>query len=90
MDFDWDDTKNTLNISKHGLSFYKAQQAFFDEDRVILLDTLHSSEEKRYFCVGKTTDNGIATVRFTIRSGHIRIFGAGYWRKGKKIYEKHN
>jgi uncharacterized DUF497 family protein len=90
MDFDWDDTKNTLNISKHGLSFYEAQQAFFDEDRVILLDTLHSSEEKRYFCVGNTTDGGIATVRFTIRNGHIRIIGAGYWRKGKKIYEQHN
>jgi hypothetical protein len=27
-------------------------------------------------------------VRFTYRKGIIRISGAGYWRKGKKIYEK--
>jgi hypothetical protein len=28
------------------------------------------------------------TARFTLRK--IRIFGAGYWRKGKAIYEKAN
>ena len=30
------------------------------------------------------------TVRFTWRDGRIRIFGAGYWRKGKKIYAQQN
>lgn len=30
------------------------------------------------------------TVRFTYRGGVIRIFGAGYWRKGKQIYEREN
>lgn len=88
MDFEWNDSKNTENIAKHDLSFYKAQEAFFDENRVILLDNKHSSVERRYFCIGKTTDGGIATVRFTIRNSHIRIIGAGYWRKGKKIYEQ--
>ncbi len=90
MDFEWNDGKNAENMSKHGLSFYKAQEAFFDENRVILLDKGHSSIEKRYFCIGKIGNGGITTVRFTIRSGHIRIIGAGYWRKGKKIYEQHN
>ena len=90
MGFEWDESKNAENILKHGLSFYEAQDAFFDENRVILLDGKHSSDETRYFCIGKTADGGIATVRFTIRNDHIRIFGAGYWRKGKKIYEQHN
>jgi uncharacterized DUF497 family protein len=90
MDFEWNDSKNTVNISKHGLSFYVAQEAFFDENRVILIDKIHSSTEKRYFCIGKTSKGSIATVRFTKRNGHIRIIGAGYWRKGKKIYEQHN
>ncbi|HWZ65952.1 MAG TPA: BrnT family toxin [Patescibacteria group bacterium] len=90
MDFEWDDAKNSENIKKHGLSFYEAQEAFFDDGRVILLDTLHSSEEKRYFCIGRTASSGVATVRFTIRNDHIRIIGAGHWRKGKKIYEQHN
>jgi hypothetical protein len=33
---------------------------------------------------------GVMTVRFTDREGRIRIIGAGYWRKGKKIYDKEN
>jgi len=68
----------------------KPKKHFFDENRVILLDVRHSLKEKRYFCIGKTARGGIATVRFTIRNGHIRIIGAGYWRKGKKIYEQYN
>jgi hypothetical protein len=90
MDFEWNDDKNAENISKHELSFYEAQKAFFDENRVILIDKSHSLTEKRYFCIGKTGNSGVTTVRFTIRNSHIRIIGAGYWRKGKKIYEQHN
>ena len=33
---------------------------------------------------------GILTVRFTYRAGVIRIIVAGYWRKGKQIYEREN
>src|SRR6266568_3307133 len=32
----------------------------------------------------------ILTVRFTYREDVIRIHGAGYWRKGKRIYEREN
>ena len=90
MSFEWDSAKNTFNIAKHDLSFYEAQDAFFDKKRLILLDPNHSQKEKRYFCIGKTVSGGIATVRFTIRDSHIRIIGAGYWRKGKKLYDKNN
>ena len=33
---------------------------------------------------------GVLTVRFTYRDEIIRIFGAGYWRKGKTIYDREN
>lgn len=88
MNFEWDEDKNLANIAKHGLSFFEAQDAFFDVNRVILMDRKHSITEKRYFCIGKTVRGGIATVRFTLRNGRIRIFGAGYWRKGMKIYDE--
>ena len=58
-------------------------------DRVIALDTAHSSIEPRYFCFGRV-GAGILTVRFTYRAGVIRIIGAGYWRKGRQIYEREN
>jgi uncharacterized DUF497 family protein len=78
----------TKNVEKHGVSFYEAQEAFFDKQRLILEDIDHSSTEKRYFCIGKTSNGGIVTVRFTKRNGHSRVIGAGYWRKGKKLYDK--
>lgn len=57
--------------------------------RVIAEDLAHSEAEKRYFCFGEV-DGGILTVRFTYRDGAIRLFGVGYWRKGKAIYEREN
>lgn len=88
MDFEWDEEKNRANTIKHGVSFYEAQDAFFDINRVIAFDTKHSNnEEKRYFCYGKIKDK-ILTVRFTVRSNRIRIIGAGYWREGKTKYEQ--
>ena len=32
----------------------------------------------------------VLTVRFTHREDVIRIFGAGYWRKGRILYEQEN
>jgi len=91
QNFEWDEAKNLENQQKHSVSFYEAQFAFLDSKRVIAEDINHSQEEQRYYCFGLNEDrNGILTVRFTYRSGHIRIIGAGYWRKGKKIYEQAN
>ena len=87
--FEWDERKNANNLIKHGVSFYLAQYAFANSQRIILEDLEHSGEEKRFYCLGKTGD-GILTVRFIYRKNKIRIFGAGYWRKGKKIYEEKN
>jgi uncharacterized DUF497 family protein len=87
--FEWDDAKDRLNRAKHGVAFVHAQAAFFDQRRVIAEDLDHGGAEQRYFCFGKV-EGGIMTVRFTYRDGRIRIFGAGYWRKGKKIYEQQN
>ena len=42
-----------------------------------------------YFCFGKVDDE-VLTVRFTYRAGVIRIFGAGFWRQGRAIYEREN
>jgi hypothetical protein len=85
--FEWDPRKNEVNIAKHGISFFTAQQAFLDPKRIIAEDIEHSRSEKRYYCFGKI-DGAIMTVRFIYKDQTIRIFGAGYWRKGRKIYEK--
>ena len=87
LQVEWDENKNTINITKHGLSFNEAQHAFLDPQRIIAEDLKHSDAEKRYYCIGMV-NQAIITVRFTYRNNKVRIIGAGYWRKGKKLYEK--
>ena len=89
MKFEWDSEKGRDNELKHGVSFELARHAFADARRVIAEDLEHSASERRYYCFGKA-GAGVLTVRFTYRAGVIRIIGAGYWRKGKKIYEEQN
>jgi hypothetical protein len=87
---EWDPEKDLANQAKHGVSFLEAQLAFLDPRRVIARDVRHSSDsEERFFCFGRYGE-GILTVRFTYRGGIIRIYGAGYWTKGRKTYEQAN
>lgn len=87
--FEWDLDKDAENQRKHGVSFAQAQTAFLDSGRVIARDLEHSRTEPRFYCFGRVAD-GVLTVRFTYRANVIRIIGAGYWRKGRKLYEAHS
>jgi len=87
--FEWDPDKGKENQRKHGVPFANAQLAFVDPNRVIAEDFSRSVGEKRYYCFGRV-EGGVLTVRFTYRSVTIRILGAGYWRRGKAIYEREN
>jgi len=87
--FDWDPDKDVENQRKHGVSFARAQYAFADPKRVIAKDITHSQIEERFYCFGEV-DGGVLTVRFTYRASLIRIIGAGYWRKGRTIYDREN
>jgi uncharacterized protein len=89
VSFEWDSDKDAENQRKHRVDFGLAQQAFLDPKRVIARDLAHSGFEERFYCFG-TVGEGVLTVRFTFRNEVIRIIGAGYWRKGKRIYEQEN
>jgi hypothetical protein len=84
--FEWDPAKEAENQRKHGVSFREAQLVFLDPKRVIARDVAHSQVEPRFYCFGRL-GKGVLSVRFTYRDRVIRIIGAGYWRKGKKVYE---
>jgi uncharacterized DUF497 family protein len=87
--FEWDPDKDAENQRKHGVSFAEAQADFLDRARVIARGLEHSHTEPRFCCFGRVAD-GVITVRFTCRGNIIRIIGAGYWRRGKKLYEAHS
>lgn len=88
MMFEWDPVKDRINRAKHGISFEDACNAFLDPKRLIYRDVAHSTHEERFFCYGRL-GHKVCTVRFTVRDNAIRIFGAGFWREGAKIYETH-
>jgi len=82
--FEWAIRKDRENIKQHQVSFTEAQEAFFDPKRVIYEDIKHSTPtEARFFCIGLVHGKP-CTVRYTLRDGNIRIFGAGFWRKEQK------
>ena len=85
--FVWDVEREVANIEKHGVSFITASRAFKDPGRKVYIDSKHSEKEERCFCVGRV-EGRVVTVRFTYRAGKVRIFGAGYWRKGERYYEE--
>ena len=58
--------------------------------KVQRLITEGESEVPEFKATFGKVKGGVMTVRFTFREGRIRIIGAGYWRKGKKIYDKEN
>jgi uncharacterized protein len=87
--FEWDEDKDQEKQKKHNVSFSLAQHAFLDPHRIVVVDEEHRDEENRYYCTGRVGE-GIMTVRFTYRGSVIRIYGAGYWRKGRKTYEEQN
>ena len=87
--FEWNEEKDAENLKKHSVLFSVAQYAFADPLRVIAKDETHSQDEERFYCFGLVGD-GVLTVWFTYRNPVIGIIGAGYWRKGKVIYEREN
>ena len=69
--FEWDEGKNSANLAKHQVSFFKAQLAFADPHRVIARDLSHSKTEERFYCFGKLA-SGMNTVRVTYRDGSFK------------------
>ena len=85
--FIWDDKKDAENYLRHHIDFAAATKAFADPKRKVFADSRHSGKEERLFCIG-SVNNKVLTVRFTYRGSKIRIIGAGFWRKGRRHYEK--
>ena len=46
MDFEWDETKHSENVEKHGVGFAEASTVFGDPLEVTIFDPEHSAAEK--------------------------------------------
>jgi len=86
--FEWD-RGNTRKNEKHGVTQAEAEQVFVNEPLLLLPDEEHSHSELRFHALGKTNEERLLHVSFTLRGNgtRIRIISArAMHRKERSIY----
>lgn len=73
---EWDDNKAAINKKKHGIRFELAARIFLDDNRIDILDELHSDFEERWKVIGRVRD--ILAVIYTERGEKYRLISARY------------
>ena len=81
MDFEWDESKRTANLAKHGLDFLDGA-ALFDGRPVYTFPTIRSGE-RRFVTIGPLEDRLVAVV-WTDRATAIRLISLRRARDGEK------
>ena len=89
--FDWDDGNSRKSSNKHAVSQAEAESVFFNDPLTFVEDLRHSDRERRFNALGKTSQNRLLHVTFTLRGNGtmIRIISAcDMHRKERKFYEQ--
>jgi uncharacterized DUF497 family protein len=79
FDFEWNEEKAKLNITKHGVDFKDAAEVFSDPNRCSLVDERREYGEVRWIELGQV-DGVVLVVAWTPRDSSRRIISA---RKAK-------
>lgn len=62
MRFEWDDSKNQMNIQKHRISFEEAREIFDDPLHLSILDERFNYFEERWITIGQTRNHQIVVA----------------------------
>ena len=76
VEFEWDRGNQDKNWQRHKVTTKEAEEVFFDRNRRIAKDFLHSKKEDRYLLIGSTTQKRKLFIVFTQRDRKIRIISA--------------
>lgn len=76
MEFEPNDTKDAINLAKHGVSFAEAETVFDDPLYVDFYDPDHSDDEHRYVIIGRSQQNRLLIVSYTERGEALRLISA--------------
>lgn len=89
MTLQYDPSKNTRNLRKHGIPLDAGLDAINDPDVIVLPDEKHSEIEERFVAIGRC-GNQILFVSFMMRDGAERLISvrkaepneeAEYWKQ---------
>ena len=70
--FDWD-TGNARKNEKHDVTSAEAEQVFFNAPLLLLDDAKHSDQEPRFHALGKTDQERLLHIVFTLRDAGTKI-----------------
>ena len=88
--FDWDETNSAKNWERHRVTPEEAEDVFFQEPLVMQSDAKHSSREKRYRALGRTSRGRPLFIAFTVRRKLIRVISARDMnRRELEAYRRH-
>ncbi len=74
--FDWDKGNIEKNWERHKVSFIECEEVFFNEPLIVQENEVHSRTENRYYALGRTNDERLLFIVFTIRRNKIRVISA--------------
>lgn len=87
--FQWDLGNSGKSVERHGVTRSEAEEAFFNRPVVVVDDSRHSVNERRFALHGVTNEDRSLTVIFTIRGALVRVISArDMSRKERREYEK--
>lgn len=87
--FEWDVYNRNKNLTAHGVTNEECEETFFDPDKKILEDEMHSENEARYILIGRTNTGRLLFIAFTLRQSKIRVISARDLNKREqKLYEE--
>lgn len=89
--FEWDAGNERKSRDEHAVSMAEAEQVFFIEPLVMVVDELHSGDEPRWHALGQTDAGRLLHLTFTLRQSgaRIRVISArDMHRKERVIYEQ--
>jgi uncharacterized protein len=90
IDFEWD-SGNSMKNEKHAVRDEEAEEVFFNEPLLLVEDSVHSGSEPRWHALGRTNQNRLLKVAFTMwaERTRVRIISARpMHRKERKAYEQ--
>lgn len=89
LHFQWDKGNKDKNYEKHGVQNNEIEETFYDKNKKLFRDTVHSIQEERYRILGKTKLDRLLFVVFTIRDQKVRVISARDLNKKEvHLYEK--
>jgi uncharacterized DUF497 family protein len=89
--FEWADGNSRKSTDKHDVSQAEAESIFFNDPLIVIADLKHSETERRFHALGRTAQDRLLHITFTLRQNGtmIRVISArDMHRKESKVYEQ--